>query len=448
MPEKDKLFYKEVKMVDQDPDKYLKEIQEMLLNDTYEVSEYTVSIINDKGKERELEKLPYFPDRIIQWAIMLQIEPIFMETFCTHTCASIKDRGISKALDLLHGYLEDVPGTQYCLKIDVRKFYPSIDHDILKQLLARKIKDQRLLSLLYKIVDSVPGTGVPIGSYLSQYLANFYLAYFDHYLKEELHQRYVVRYMDDIIILSDSKEQLHEVRRKMGEYLETRLNLVLKDNWQVFPVDVRGIDFIGFRCFHGYTLLRKRTCIKFKNIMRRILQKQEAGLLISYSEFCSANSYCGWLDMCNGYRLKEKYIVPVAPSLMRYYEEVIADGKKNKVAKINKYRKKVRKERIGESCMKDLGIRQGSAAFAVPVVVMPDAVYVHKDIQRVAPQDGMENAGDVYQYHEFVYEVDEYIQLIGSENDTLKENLSSMSEELTSTQMALTEVFEMIGGAE
>ncbi|GFH93771.1 group II intron-encoded protein LtrA [Lachnospiraceae bacterium] len=341
---KDKLFYKEVKMVDQDPDKYLKEIQEMLLNDTYEVSEYTVSIINDKGKERELEKLPYFPDRIIQWAIMLQIEPIFMETFCTHTCASIKDRGISKALDLLHGYLEDVPGTQYCLKIDVRKFYPSIDHDILKQLLARKIKDQRLLSLLYKIVDSVPGTGVPIGSYLSQYLANFYLAYFDHYLKEELHQRYVVRYMDDIIILSDSKEQLHEVRRKMGEYLETRLNLVLKDNWQVFPVDVRGIDFIGFRCFHGYTLLRKRTCIKFKNIMRRIQKKQEAGLLISYSEFCSANSYCGWLDMCNGYRLKEKYIVPVAPSLMRYYEEVIADGKKNKVVKINKYRKKLEKK--------------------------------------------------------------------------------------------------------
>ena len=98
--------------------------------------------------------------------------------------------------------------------------------------------------------------------------------------------------------------------------------------------------------------------------------------------------------------------------------------------------------------MKDLGIRQGSADFAVPVVVMPDAVYVHKDIQKVEPQEGMENAGDVYQYHEFVYEPDEYIQLIGSENDTLKKNLSSMSEELTSTQMALTEVFEMIGGAE
>lgn len=341
---KDKLFYKEVKMVDQDPDRYLKEIQKMLLDGTYEVSEYAVSIINDKGKERKLEKLPYFPDRIIQWAIMLQIEHIFMEVFCTHTCASIKDRGISKALNLLHSYLEDVPGTQYCLKVDISKFYPNIDHDILKQQLERKIKDQRLLSLLFKIVDSVPGTGVPIGSYLSQYLANFNLAYFDHYLKEELHLKYVVRYMDDIIILSDSKEHLHEVRKKMDEYLQTRLNLHLKDNWQVFPVDARGVDFIGFRCFHGYTLLRKRTCKKFKAKMKVILQKQEAGLLISYSEWCSANSYCGWLDMCDGYRLKEKYLVPIAPALIRYYEEVVVAEKSNKVTKINKYRRKLEKK--------------------------------------------------------------------------------------------------------
>lgn len=98
--------------------------------------------------------------------------------------------------------------------------------------------------------------------------------------------------------------------------------------------------------------------------------------------------------------------------------------------------------------MKDLGIRQGSATFARPVVVMPDAVYVHEDIQKVEPQEGMENAGDTYQYHEYVYTPDEYIQLIGSENDTLKKELAGMSDELTSTQMALTEVFELIGGAE
>lgn len=343
---KDKLFYQEVKMVDADPDSFLKAIQEMLLNETYEISasDYAKSIINDKGKERELAKLAYYPHRIIQWAIMLQIEPVFMEVFCSHTCASIKDRGISKALDLVQEYLQDVPGTQYCLKIDVSKFYPSIDHEILKQLLERKFKDRRLLSLLFKIVDSVEGTGVPIGSYLSQYLANYYLAYFDHYLKEVLHLKYVVKYMDDVIILSDSKEKLHEVRKQMDQYLQTQLNLHLKDNWQVFPVDARGIDFIGFRCFHGFTLLRKRTYKRFKAGMLQILEKQENGQLISYSEFCSANSYCGWLDMCNGNRLKEKYIVPIVPSLIRYYEEVIAAGKKDKAAKVRKFKKKLEKK--------------------------------------------------------------------------------------------------------
>lgn len=346
---KDKLFYKEVKMVDQDPDFYLYQIQEMLINGTYEVSEYTVSIINDKGKERQLEKLPYFPDRIIQWAVMLQIEFIFMEVFCGHTCASIKDRGISKALDLLRGYLEDVPGTQYALQVDVSKFYPNIDHDILKQLLARKIKDKPLLSLLYKIVDSVPEKGVPIGSYLSQYLANYYLAYFDHYLKEELHLKYVVRYMDDVIILSDSKERLYEVRKKISLYLEKNLNLHLKGNWQVFPVDKRGVDFVGFRCFHGYTLLRKRTCKKFKEKMIHILKKQKAGQLINYSEWCSANSHCGWLDMCDGYRLKQAYIVPIVPSLVRYYEEVIAANRKDKAARVIKYTKKLEKKGLVKS---------------------------------------------------------------------------------------------------
>lgn len=345
---KDKLFYKEVKMVDANPEYYLKRIQGMLLNGTYKVSEYTISIINDKGKERELAKLPYFPDRIIQWAIMLQIEHIFMEVFCSHTCASIKDRGISKAQNLLHQYMKkDVAGTQFALQVDASKFYPSIDHEILKHLLRRKFKDERLLGLLDQIIDSTPSEkGVPIGSYLSQYLANFYLAYFDHWIKEELHLTCCVRYMDDIIVLSDSKEHLHEVRRKMDEYLQTKLNLHIKDNWQVYPVDDRGIDFIGFRSYHGYTLLRKRTCNKFKTKMQKIKVKQDAGQLINYSEWCSANSYSGWLSMCDGYRLKQKYLVPVVPSLLRYYEEVVLRDKpeKAKITSINKYKKKLIKK--------------------------------------------------------------------------------------------------------
>lgn len=346
---KDKLFYKEVQMVDSNPDFYLGQIQEMLINETYEVSEYSFSIINDKGKKRDLAKLPYFPDRIIQWAIMLQIEPVFVETFCYHTCASIKQRGISRVIDLVHDYLKDEENTKYCFKMDVSKFYPSIDHDILKALLRRKFKDKKLLKLLDKIIDSGKNEagepiGVPIGSYLSQYLANFYLTYFDHWMKEELHLKYVVRYMDDIVVLADSKERLHFVRKQVAQYLKERLNLTIKSNYQVFPVEKRGIDFVGFRFFHNKTLLRKSTYKKMKKKMRKILKKQMNKQLINYSEFCSINSYAGWLDLCDGFRLKQKYILPVIPSLLRYYKEIILGNSKKSPKQrenaFNKYQEK------------------------------------------------------------------------------------------------------------
>lgn len=345
---KDKLFYSEVKMVDSDPDYYLGQIQYMLKNGTYKVSEYDVSIINDKGKERELMKLPYFPDRIIQWAILLQIESIFTKTFCNHTCASISGRGIKKASALVEQYMKDVEGTKECLKIDISKFYPNINHRILKQLLRKKFKDKRLLELLDMIIDSYPGeNGVPIGSYLSQFLANFYLAYFDHWLKEKKGVKYVVRYMDDVVIFHSSKEYLHQLVREMDEYLKNELDVNIKDNWQVFPTGIRGVDFVGYRFFYGYKLLRKCTYKKFKKKALHIKKKQDEGKLINYSEWCSANSYIGWLIWCDSYRLYEKYVEPIIPSLLAYYWHVVKKDAqpKNKVVSFNKYKKKLLKKK-------------------------------------------------------------------------------------------------------
>lgn len=329
---KDKLFYKEVVMVDSDPEYYLTQIQEMLINGTYEVKpeDYSVSVIQDKGKARELWKLPYFPHRIIQWAIMLQIEDTFHQVFTDFTCASLKDKGIHSAMKLMDRYMKDEAGTQYCLKIDVHHFYPNIDHIILKGLLRKKFKDPDLLALLDKIIDSHPPKGIPIGSYLSQYLANFYLAYFDHWLKEKMGVKYVVRYMDDVVIMHHSKAFLHWLRVKMAEYLE-RLKLAIKRNWQVFPTRIRGIDFVGYRFFYGFRLLRKKTCTRFKRLMVQIKNKVLRGNMINYREWCSINSYKGWLKWCNGWRLAEKYIKPVQKAADNYYFLVIK-SKKRKAA--------------------------------------------------------------------------------------------------------------------
>jgi retron-type reverse transcriptase len=344
----DKLFYKEVKMVDSDPDYYLKQIQEMLMNKTYQVSEYETSIINDKGKERELMKLPYFSDRIIQWAIMLQIEKVFMQVFCFHTCASIKKRGINQASRLVEKYMKDRLNTRYCLKIDVSKFYPNINHKILKQLLRKKFKDKQLLALLDMIIDSYPGEkGVPIGSYLSQFLANFYLSYFDHWLKEKMGVKYVVRYMDDIVIFHYSNSYLHWLLRKMDDYLKENLDLQIKPNWQVFPTAIRGVDFVGYRHFYRFKLLRKSTCKKFKKRLLQIRKKQDEGNLINYREWCSVNSYIGWLTWCDSWRLFEKYIEPIIPALSEYYLYVIKNGSsgKGKILPFERYKKKLLKKK-------------------------------------------------------------------------------------------------------
>lgn len=214
----------------------------------------------------------------------------------------------------------------------------------MKMLLRKKFKDQDLLSLLDMIIDSFPGEkGVPIGSYLSQYLANFYLAYFDHWLKEEMKVKMVVRYMDDIVIFHSSKIYLRLLLCRMSAYLASRLKVKIKPNWQIFPTGIRGVDFVGYRFFFGYILLRKSTCNKFKKKMLHIRAKYEAGRMLNYNEWCAANSYIGWLGWCDSWRLFEKYVQPIIPSLLLYYgENIKRDAQpKEKVVSFMRYKRKL-----------------------------------------------------------------------------------------------------------
>jgi len=299
-----KAHYSEVKMVEANPEKYFMKIQNMLKNKTFRNSEYEVFTRKCKNKEREIFKLPYFPDRIIHHCIMNILEPIWMKTLITDTYSSLKGRGIHKGVKRIKKALEDRDNTKYCLKMDVRKFYPSIDHAILKQTVRKKIKDKNLLWLLDEIIDSAKG--VPIGNYLSQYFGNLYLSGLDHWLKEQKRCKYTFRYCDDVCVLHPDKTFLSELRKDISEYLELNLNLVLKDNWQIFPVDKRGIDFLGYRFFHNYTLLRKSTSIQFKKRMKQIKKKHK--LLTPINILSGIMSYWGWMKYANCYRLQKKHV--------------------------------------------------------------------------------------------------------------------------------------------
>ena len=318
---KGKGWYKEVKMVDSDVDHYINLLHDMLVNKTYQTSEYVTFIKRDSNKDRVIYKLPYFPDRICQWAIIQVIEPILIKNLIQNTYSAIPGRGIHKALDDVKKAIQKDPtGMAYCLKLDVKKYYPSIDHAVLKGKFRRMFKDPDLLWLLDEIIDSTPGnTGIPIGNYVSQYCGNMYLSGFDHWIKEEKHIRHYFRYMDDICIFSKCKEELHKLRKEIDKYFKMNLYLTIKSNWQVFPTFTRGLDFVGYRIFRNFVLLRKSTCKQFKKKMTHIIKKINHGMEMNFSEWCSINSYKGWLLRCDSFRLSEKYLHPLQVPAEQYY---------------------------------------------------------------------------------------------------------------------------------
>lgn len=322
---KGKGWYKDVRKVNEHEEEYLTQLHEMLVQKTYETSEYTTFIRKDGQKERVIYKLPYFPDRICQWAIIQVIEPFLIKNMISTTYSAIPGRGIHKAMkDVQKAIRTDPTGMAYCLKLDVKKYYPSIDHDILKAKFRRLFKDPDLLWLLDEIIDSTPGnTGIPIGNYVSQYAGNFYLSEFDHWIKEQKHVKHYFRYMDDICIFSSSKEELHQLQKEVDEYFRVNLHLQIKRNWQIFPTFVRGLDFVGYRFFRTFTLLRKNTCLQFKRKMNRIRKKIQNGLTMTFSEWCAINSYKGWLMHCDSFRLCQKYVVPLQLWADLYYETYV-----------------------------------------------------------------------------------------------------------------------------
>lgn len=326
---KGKGWYREVKMVNADLEYYLLKLQDSLINKNYHTSEYETFLKTDGPKEREIYKLPYYPDRICQWAIMQVIEPYIIKTLTIDTYSAIPNRGIHFGLKrVLHDMRTDEEGCQYCLKLDVQKYYPSIDHSILKAKYRKLFKDKDLLWILDEIIDSTDGdVGIPIGNYLSQWSGNFYLSSFDHWIKEVKGVKHYHRYMDDIVIFGSNKADLQKLLGEVKMYFKDELNLTVKGNYQVFPTFIRGLDFLGYRYFKGYILLRKYTAKRLKAKMKKILKKITSGKLMSYSDWCSVNSYAGWLISCNGFRLYQKYIRPLMPYYIEYYQETIISKK-------------------------------------------------------------------------------------------------------------------------
>ena len=240
------------------------EIQRMrqeIIDGTITVGDYHYFTIHDP-KERTICAAP-FRERVLQHAIMNICHQYFDRTLIDSTYATRKGKGVYAALDKA---VEAMSCYEYSVKLDFRKYYDSIDHDILKRKLRQRFKDKELLYLFDKIINTycvTEGKGLPIGNLTSQYFANAYLSGLDHKAKEQWGAKVYIRYMDDIIIAGNDREELKNCMERMKAFSSEKLHLLFKP--PIFRKNKDGQTFLGYRVMPYYYKLSGRSKKRFRS---------------------------------------------------------------------------------------------------------------------------------------------------------------------------------------
>ena len=306
---------------------YLHLLQEQLVNGTYKLGRYREFYIYEP-KQRLIMAQP-FKDRVVQWAIYQVLHPLFVKGYISDSYACIQGRGTHSAVERLRYWLQQVNRREekyYYLKLDISKYFYRIDHEVLFSILQRRIKDKKMLDLLNIIINSeetnfglppgkspgevrkserVSNKGMPVGNLSSQMFANLYLNELVQYCKRELKIHFYVRYMDDVIILSDSKAQLNEWKREINNFLQTRLRLDLNNKTCIRTITL-GIEFCGYKVWPTHVKLRKSTALKMKRKLKRLQKQYARGEVSDKRATQTVNSYMGILKHCDSYQLRRK----------------------------------------------------------------------------------------------------------------------------------------------
>jgi hypothetical protein len=236
------------------------------------------------------------------------IEPIFEKRFVKESFACRVGFGTHAAMKHVHHCTKLAMrewGGYYVLKCDVTKFFPSVNHGMLKKTIRRSISDRRVLRVIDTIIDAYNtenkvGVGIPIGALTSQLFANIYLDPLDHFLKEKCRVKYYARYMDDFVIISRDKEFLHELLEKIDDFLSS-LKVNLNPKTEIFP-GRHGIDFCGYRVWPTHIKPRKRTVKRAKKRLKKMAIVYRTNPKIFEHAKASLQSFLGYIMHCNGWK--------------------------------------------------------------------------------------------------------------------------------------------------
>ena len=305
-------------------EKYIKKFREWLLKGDYQPIKHIATVINDGFllKKRVVIQPYFYPEQWAQHVVVKTLQPLFMHGMYEFSCGSVPNRGIHHGKRHLEKFIRNNKSEiKYVLKLDIRHFYESVDIDLLKTRFKESIHDERMLNLIFFILDSNSAVlgdteikeGLPIGFYTSQWFANWFLQPFDHYVKEKLKVKCYVRYMDDIVIFGRNKKELHLKLEQIKQYL-AGMKLTVKDNYQVFRFDYidrngkrrgRFIDFMGFKFYRDKTTIRGKIFVRALRKARKIKAKSNP----TWYDASQILSYTGWFKYTDTYNAYQKYII-------------------------------------------------------------------------------------------------------------------------------------------
>jgi hypothetical protein len=338
---KNKRKRKDVKRILANIDRYTDIIYNILLNESYKPHLPRETVIQEgtRPKKRIIRKIRFF-DQIIHHIVIDACKDVFMQGMYVFCCGSVPGRGIHYSKKYIEKWVrKDCKNTKYCAQMDIRHYFESVDHDILKSRLRKKIADERMLKLLDIIIEN-GGEGIPLGFYTSQWFANYLLEDLDHYIKESLHIKYYVRYLDDMVIFGRNKKELHRARTAIADYLTNELKLQMKGNWQLFRMVYtdrngkergRALDFLGFRFYREKTILRKSLMLRITRKANAIGKKKKP----SVYDATSMLSYMGWIENSDSYGLYEDIIKPKVT--VKQLKEIVSRKEKKENSRKTNY---------------------------------------------------------------------------------------------------------------
>ena len=285
---KGKMKRRAVRRVNAHIEKYAEDVQKLVLDGTFKTSPYTYKIKVEYGKERHLQQPKFYPDQVVHHIMILLIKDKTIKRIDPYAIASIDGRGIHYGLKKIKYWVQKEKhcrtNAKYCFKGDIRKCFDSIKPSVAMSVYEHMIKDEKYLALMRKIIYS--SDSLPLGNYISAFTLNLMLKPMDDRIRSLDCTKHYLRYMDDFIVLGANKRKMKQLDKVAKEEL-SKLQLNLKENYQLFKVEDRGVDIIGYRVFRNKTLLRRRN---FKRIIKNVKR-------ISSCKIYSVHDCCSIISM-------------------------------------------------------------------------------------------------------------------------------------------------------